>query len=150
MLTSEFFDIEQANNAAIAGGGTAVAGPLNGAKLILSTSQFQPTKHTAPADLTAPTWTGYAPYPLTWGSAARDDQGDIVTLSSAVRVQMGAATDPQTSIWGYAVVDSTDTNVLISEAFSQSVGLVDNLSFFEVFVPYAPGNPQGKLAQVVS
>lgn len=127
-----------------------MAGALNGAKVILFTNAVTLTKLTTLADLTQPTYTGYAAVAITWGVAVRDAAGDIVTLSQAIPVQMGAPTDPDTKIKGYAVENSGATELLFAEVFPQQLDLVDDLTYYEIVVPFAPGKPQGKTAIVVS
>jgi hypothetical protein len=147
-LSTEKLDELLTKNYTQAGGAGAVAGALQGAKLILAVQPFQPSKHLTVADLVQPTYTGYAPFPLTWGPAMRDRQNDIITLSDSVLVQTGAATDPDTSIVGYGLTDSTGAELLLSEMFAQPLHLVDNTAFFELIIPFAPGNPMNKSAYI--
>lgn len=147
MLTTEYTDIHLVTDATQAGAG--VAGILNGAKLILGTNTITPTKTTAVGDITQPTYTGYAPLTITWGSAVRDSSGDIVTLSQECPIQMGDSVLPTTiKCWG--LTDSGGTNLLMSEELASPLPLVDALTYFGLIVPFAPGNPQGKAAIIVS
>jgi hypothetical protein len=143
-------DIAAVTDYTQAGGGGAVAGVLNGAKLVLTTTQITLTKTTPLSALVQPTYTGYAATTITWGTAVRDASGDIVTNSNAVAVQMGSNTDPPTSVWGYGIQDGAGVNLLFAEIFDAPLQLTDNLTFFELVVPFAPGKPQGKTANVIS
>lgn len=149
-LTTEYTDIHAVTDYTQAGGGSAVAGILNGAKVVLFTNTLTPTKTTPLSALTQPTYTGYAPVAITWGSAVRDSAGDIVTLSQGIPIQMGSSSDPQTTIRGYGIEDSGGVNLLLMEVLASPLALVDNLTFFEVVIPFAPGKPQGKTASVLS
>jgi len=149
-LTTEFMDIHAVTDYTQAGGGGAVAGILNGSKLILFTNSITLTKTTPLSALTQPTYTGYAAVVLTWGAAVRDSVGDIVTLSQEVPVQMGAPADPPTTITGYGIEDAAAVNLLFAEVLASPLPLVDNLTFFALVVPFSPPKPEGKTAIVVS
>jgi hypothetical protein len=146
----EYMDIHAVTDYTQAGGGTAVAGILNGAKIVLFTNTLTLTKTTPLSALDQPTYTGYAATAITWGAAVRDVAGDIVTLSQAVPVQMGSSSDPPTTIAGYGIEDSGGTHLLFAEVLAAPLQLVDNLTFFALTVPFAPGKPQGKSAIVTS
>jgi hypothetical protein len=130
--------------------GAGVAGVLNGAKVILFTNAITPTKQTPLSALVQPTYTGYAAVAITWGSAVRDAAGDIVTLTQSIPIQMGSSMDPETTIVGYGVEDSGAANLLFIEVLANPIPLVDNLTYYEIVIPFAPGKPQGKTAIVVS
>lgn len=147
MLTTEYMDQHAAVDYTQAGAG--VAGVLNGAKIILATNTFAPSKTRVVADLTQPTYTGYAPVTITWATAVRDALGDIVTLSQLVAIQMGDSTLP-TTITGYGLTDSGGTHLLLSELLPVPLPLVDALTYFGCQVPFAPGNPQAKSALITS
>jgi hypothetical protein len=149
-LTTEYMDIHAVTDYTQASGGGAVAGILNGAKLVLFTNNLTLTKTTPLSALVQPTYTGYAAVAITWGSAVRDSSGDIVTLSQAVPIQMGSSSDPETTITGYGIEDSGAANLLFAEVLPNPIPLVDNLTYFEIVVPFAPGRPQGKTAIVIS
>ena len=147
ILTTEYTDIHAVTDYVQAGAG--VAGILNAAKVILFTNSVSITKTTPLSALTQPTYTGYAPVAVTWGAAARDQFGDIVTLSQLVLIQMANALTP-TTIIGYGLTDSAGANLLLAEVLATPLPLVDALTFFNLQVPFAPGNPQGKSALVTS
>lgn len=147
-LTTEYADIHAVTDYTQAGGG--VAGILNGAKLVLFTNSLTLTKSTPLGALTQPTYTGYAAVVITWGAAVRDATGDIVTLSQSIPIQMGSSTDPSTTIVGYGVEDAAGANLLFAEVLDAPIPLVDNLSYFEIIVPFSPPKPQSKTAFVAS
>ncbi len=149
-LTMEYMDIHAVTDYTQAGGGGAVAGVLNGAKLILFTNTLTLTKLTPLSALTPPTYTGYAPVAITWGAAVRDSAGDIVTLSQGVPVQMGSSSDPETTIMGYGIEDAAGANLLFAEVLPQQLDLVDNLTYYELVIPFCPPKPQSKTAIVIS
>jgi hypothetical protein len=147
MLTTEAFDVAAVTDYTQAGAG--VAGKLNGAKLILGTNDLTPGKKSVVADITQPTYTGYAPVVVTWGVAMRDANGDIVTLSAPVLVQMGDSVLPTTiKCWG--LTDGAGTGLLLCEELATPIPLADALAFRNVQIPFAPGNPQGKSLLVTS
>lgn len=147
MLTTEYTDQHAAIDYTQAGAG--VAGILNGAKVILATNAFTPTKSLAVSGLTQPTYTGYAPATVTWATAVRDSNGDIVTLSDLIPIQMGDSLTP-TSITGYGLTDTGGTHLLLSELFPNPLNLVDVLSYFGLQIPFAPGTPQSKSGLVTN
>jgi hypothetical protein len=149
-LTTEYMDTKAVLDYTQAGGGGAVAGILNAAKMVLFTNILAPTKTTPLAALTQPTYTGYAPASVTWGPAVRDSAGDIVTLATALPIQMGLATDPPTTLRGYGLTDAAGANLLLLEVFANPIPLVDNLTFFELVVPFSPPKPESKSAIIVS
>lgn len=147
MLTTEYMDIGAVTDYTQAGAG--VAGILNGAKIIFGTNVIVPAKTTTVANITQSTDPGLAPATVTWGAAGRDGAGDIVTLSVSVPVKLTTGPGPVTiQCWG--LTDSTGTHLLMSEALAQPINLPDTVSLFNVQVPFAPGNPQGKQLQVTS
>lgn len=141
IVTSEHMELGLITNATQAGGSGAVAGILNGAKLVLYTNNLSPTKTTPVSALTQPTYTGYAPAATTWGAGARDAQGNIVTLSNAFTIQMGASADPSTTIMGWALTDTAGLNILMIETLANPLLLVDNLTVYNLVVPFVPGQP---------
>jgi hypothetical protein len=116
--------------------------------LILASAAFAPSKTTTVASLTQPTTASFTPPTLTWGAAARDQFGNIVTKSQTVTVQ--SADGANYTIYGYAVVDTAIANVLFSEALDTPMSLADALTFFLLTCVFAPGNPSGVGAVVGS
>jgi hypothetical protein len=147
MLTTEYMDIHAVTDYVQAGAG--VAGILNAAKLILATNAFTPTKLRVVADLTQPSYGGYAPVTVTWAAAARDQAGDIVTLSQLFPIQQTGGPVVVT-IYGYGLTDSAGTNLLLSELFTVPITLVDDLTYFGLQVPFSPPVPEGKSAIISS
>jgi hypothetical protein len=141
MLTTEHTDVAAVTDLTQAGAG--VAGVLNGAKLIFGTNNITPSKTGTPAAITEPTDADLAPVTITWGAAARDSNGDIVTLSQLIDVHLANISGACT-IKSLGITDSTGTYLLASEDLGLGYQLVDTLSYWGLQVPWAPGNPQGK------
>lgn len=148
MLTTEYMDKQLVTVDTQAGGGPAVAGPLNGAKLVYGTNVISPGKNTVLADLTQSPDANLAPAALTWQATGRDASGDINTTSDDLLMQL--ALDANACVINsLALVDSGGTHVLASEDISANpMNLVDTLSQYQVAVEWAPGNPQGKRVKI--
>jgi hypothetical protein len=147
MLTTEYMDQQAVTDYTQAGAG--VAGILNGAKIIFGTNVLVPAKTTNVAAITQSTDAGLAPATVTWGVAGRDSVGDMVTLSASLPVKLTTGPGPVTiQCWG--LTDAAGTHLLMSEALAVPIQLPDTLSLFNVQIPFAPGNPQGKSLQVTS
>lgn len=149
-VTTYHFDEAAVTSYTQAGGGSAVAGPLNGAKFVLFTNTITPTKNTPLSALTPPTYTGYAPAAVTWGAAVIDASNDVVTFTGTMPVQMGSSSDLPETIMGYGLTDSAGTNLLLVEVFATPLALANNLVWYGVVVPFAPGNPTEKTAQIIA
>jgi hypothetical protein len=147
MLTTEHMDILAVTGYTQAGSG--VAGALNGAKIIFGTNDLVPSKTTVVADITQSIDAGLAPASVTWGAAGRDEVGDITTLTASIPVKLTTSTNACV-VKCWALTDSAGTNVLMSEVFAEPLNLPDNVQLYNVQVPFAPGNPQGKQIQVSS
>jgi hypothetical protein len=148
MLTTEYCDIHAVTDYTQVGGG--VAGILNAAKIIFGTNAIIPTKTTAVADITQSVDAGLAPATVTWGAAGRDSSGDIVTLTATLPVQLASGANAPTTIQSWGLTDSGGTHLLMSENLTTPILLPDTVALYNVQVPFAPGNPQGKSLQVVS
>jgi hypothetical protein len=149
VLTTEYMDIHAVTDYVQAGAG--VAGVLNGAKIIFGTNELVPGKLTVVADITQSVDAGLAPASVAWGAAGRDAAGDIVTLTATLPVQLASSANACVlTCWG--LTDSGGTNLLMSESLEPDrvMNLTDNLVLYNVQVPFAPGNPQGKLLLIVS
>jgi hypothetical protein len=147
ILTTEYMDQQAVVDYKQAGGG--VAGVLNGAKVIWAIAPFAPSKTLAVGAITQSPDANLAPATVTWGNAVRDALGNIVTISVGLPLQLALNANACT-VYGYALTDSGGTHLLLSEVFAAPLVLVDNLTFFEVFVPFAPGNPVSESASVVT
>lgn len=149
MLTTEYMDIQAVTDYVQAGAG--VAGVLNGAKIIFGLNIIVPGKLTAVADLTQSVDAGLAPHTVTWGAAGRDASGDIVTLSATIPVQLSSSANACViQCWG--LTDSGGTHLLMSESLSPGrvINLPDNLTLFNVQIPFSPPKPAGKQLQILS
>lgn len=147
MITTEYMDKTAVTDYTQAASG--VAGVLNGAKIIFGTNLLVPGKKSVVADITQSIDAGLAPAALTWGAAGRDALGDMVTLSASVPVKLTTSANACVlQCWG--ITDSAGTNLLICDNFETPLNLPDNLQLYNVQVPFAPGNPEGKSIQVSS
>lgn len=149
MLTTEWLDIAAVTDYVQTGAG--VAGVLNAAKIIFGTNILAPSKLTAVADIVQSVDAGLAPHTVTWGAAGRDANGDIVTLSATVPVQLASSANACTiKCWG--LTDSAGTHLLMSESLNpdRNIDLPDNLTLFNVQIPFSPPKPQGKQLQILS
>lgn len=90
----------------------AVDGPLDAVKLMLWVNNIVPDKNTVLADLTVPTFTGYAAFgPVVWGSVMVDVDGTaIVTGASHEFVCTGGT--PTDIIYGWALTNSGGTTLI--------------------------------------
>lgn len=147
ILTTEYADQHLCVDATQAGAG--VAGVLNGAKIIWAIAAFTPTKTLTVSGITQSVDTGLAPATVTWATAVRDSLGNIVTLTGAMPLQLATSSNACV-VYGYGLTDSGGTHLLLSEAFANSLALVDNLTFYAVTVPFAPGNPPSESASITT
>jgi hypothetical protein len=141
LLTTEHMDVGAVTDYTQVGAG--VAGILNGAKLIFGTNNITPNKHTAVADLTQSPDADLAPVTITWGSAFRDANGDIVTQSQLIPVKIAVLANA-TTIKSVGLTDAAGANLLASEDLGLGYQLTDLLSLWNVQIPFSPPNPQGK------
>jgi hypothetical protein len=126
------------------------AGPLNGVKAILFTNNISPTKTTALSALTVPTYTGYASQTITWGAAYRDVNLNIGIDTQLLSWVMGDALTP-TTVYGWAIVDSTGATLYAAELFASPVQLVDTLSLLAFVAEWiVSNNAQGQATLVAS
>ena len=102
----------------------AFTSTFSGAKLILATNQFQPSKTRALADLQQPTYTGYAAQTLTWGAATYDPNGQVVQFSNLLTFK---ATSGAVSItaYGFGITNAGGTVLYASDLFLSPLSLID-------------------------
>jgi hypothetical protein len=149
MLTTEYCDIQAVTDYTQAGAG--VAGVLNGAKIVFGINPSPPpaTKTRALADITQSVDAGLAPAAVTWGAAGRDSAGDIVTLTASLPVKITVnANNCTITCWG--LEDAGGTHLLIYEVLPTPMNLPDTLALFNVQIPFAPANSEGKTLQITS
>lgn len=92
---------------------------------MLFTDDLTPDKNTALADLTAPTFTGYARQAFTAGAVYRDESGNwAITLGDAQFTATATPGSPQI-VYGWAIVDDLTTPTEIFAA-----GRLDNPRIF--------------------
>jgi len=127
---------------------SAGVGPLHGAKLLLATAVFAPSKTSAIGDITQPTTTTFTPPTLTWSTPFRDLQGDIVTQSAPVTV--ASADGTAFMCYGIMVADSTTTDCYMSALIVPPLPIPDALTSFLLAVPFGPAAPEEKSPQVIS
>lgn len=88
---------------------------LDAVKLILFANNITPNKNTVLADLTQPTFTGYAVFgPVVWGSVMRDVDGTAIVVGGSHPFVCSGGT-PTDIIYGWALTNSGGT-VLIKAA----------------------------------
>jgi len=149
MLTTEYCDIHAITDYVQAGAG--VAGILNGAKIIFGTNPLVEGKLKVPADIVQSVDAGLAPHTVTWGAAARDAAGDIVSLTVTVPVQLADSANTCTlTCWG--LTDAGGTHLLLCEALrlTEEMNLADNLTLYNVQVPFCPSKPAAKRLVILS
>lgn len=126
-----------------------VAGPLNASKMVLFINSPGLNKATVLADLTQPTYTGYAASALTWSTPIRNGQNRIATHTGLIPWVMGDDLLP-TTVNGYGITDSAGTALLAAEYFPSPVGLVDTLSFLGVVSEWISDNASPGQCSVVT
>ena len=103
-------------------------GILTGSLIGLYTPNIVPVATTLLAALTPPTYTGYAAKAATWSAPYRRQSGGIA-IASAQLVFQETSTITPVVIYGYCLMDSTSTYLLLSEYFgSNGLNLTDALS----------------------
>lgn len=123
LVTTTFADLNLATGAV--GTTTAAFTSLwSGAKIILATNLFQPTKTRLLADLTQPTYTGYAAIPITWSAATYDPNG-IVSVFSQLATFKATGGTPSATCYGYGIVNAAATQLLGSDTFAAPLGIQD-------------------------
>lgn len=109
-----------------------------GAKMILFANDAALTKNTILADLTEPTFTGYAiSTAVTWSVPFNDPLNRTVVAGSSKNFICTGGT-PDDTIYGYAIVDSTAMDLLFAERFDAPVPIAavgDGLTV-EPVLPY--------------
>lgn len=131
MITTDYAD-RQGYLGAV-GPAAGPAGVWNGAKLILGTNQFQPSKTLLLAGITQPTYVGYAAQTITWAGPFRDPLGNQAAFGSTLTFnETGAIT--ATTCYGYGITDSAGTNLLASELFVTPLSLTDAFSVIRIMV----------------
>ena len=139
-VATDFFATNSVSDVTQAGGGSAVAGVLNDAKLIAFTNTPVLSQGTIAADLTRTVSPSISAIPVTWSSPRRDSTGDIVSESQLVSWQLGVSAAPE-SVTGVAVVDPSGTYVLLASMLPQAAFLTDVYSSLNVVYQYNASNP---------
>lgn len=97
--------------------GVADAGRFNGAKIALFTDDIVPSRATVLADLTQPTYTGYAiSAAIVFGLAFTNDNGAAEVLGDGKQFPCTADGASQT-VHGYMCLNAAGTGVLWAERF---------------------------------
>lgn len=136
LITTDYAD-QQLMTGATGSTTTTFTAPWNGAKIILATNNFQPTKGRALADLTQPTYTGYAAQAITWTGPNRDGANQSAAFGGLALFKMTNNTNP-TTCYGYGITDSGGTHLLGSELFASGpLSLTDTFSQIGI-VPELP------------
>jgi len=137
LVTTELLDTDSVVVATQAAAG--VAGPLHGSKMVLFTNTPTLNKMTVLADLTQPTYAGYAEQTMTWSATRRNALNQICTQATLVSWTMSDDLTP-TTVLGYGITDSAGTALLAAEMFPSPVALVDTLSALGVISEWVAAN----------
>jgi hypothetical protein len=89
-----------------------LAGVLAGAKIELFTNAIGLTSRTVYADLTVPTYSGYAPKNATFGAPYRRQEGGIAVNSAYVTFSEASTITP-TQVYGFMCTDGATPPVLL-------------------------------------
>jgi len=139
IITTEFLDA--AVLTIIKHASATLVGPLSGALFGLFTNDIGLTKTTAFSALTEPTYTGYAQQAATWSAATRDSNSNI-NIESQLLIWQEITTPVSVTIFGWFLVDSGGTNLLMAERFNPGpLSLVDLLSIIKFVVEFIQTNP---------
>ena len=127
------------------------AGILKVAKAVLFTNNIIPTATTLYADLTLPTYAGYAAQVCTFGAAYRRNEGGFATNSLFLKWQMSDAVVPSI-IYGVGITDGGGTPKLLScELFADGpITLLDALDAFYTSTQIAIGGPDSGTMEVTN
>lgn len=87
-------------------------GELSAAKIGVFTNNVTPTQNTLYADLTKPTYTGYADQTATFATPTRRATGGFNTISAQLKFQMPDAVNP-TLIYGTYITDGAGSPALL-------------------------------------
>lgn len=95
--------------------GAAAAGPLDGAKLKLSTADFTPTRLTVLGDFVAPTFTGYAASSaIAWGLPLVDEDGRTTISGGSKQFTCTTAPDEAETVHCWYITDGAGAVLLCS------------------------------------
>lgn len=150
LVTMRAFDLALIVDATQSSGGSAVAGVLNGMKMVLFTNQPSLNKDTVIGDLTPPTYTGYAAQTVTWSAARSDGNGKLATFTGLVNWQPTADTVPGDTIYGYGLTDSAGTTLLAAEMLPAPQGLGLTTDYFGLIAEWTADNSNPGSATLVS
>lgn len=108
-------------------------------KALLFTNPITPSKVLTLADLTEPTYTGYARQVVTLGAPARDPQRGIVAVAPGLTWQE-TTTPVSVIIYGVAYAFGATPALAGVEVFPSPIPLTDLLSFFVTVLEYVQTN----------
>jgi hypothetical protein len=107
-------------------------GMLYAAKVLLFTNQPVLSPQSAYADLTAPTWTGYAEIVATWAGPVIDGVGNLLLTSQVLNFTPSATPSPGVIVYGYgiysATVPSAGHNLIGAEYFPYAINVTSTLT----------------------
>jgi hypothetical protein len=126
------------------------SGPLYSASVQLFTNNISLTNATTLAELTAPTYTGYADLAITWSSVYKRSDGVYAILSQLLTfTESSPASVAQ--IYGYAVYTGTSPKVLqYAELFPEPVTLSDLLTPLNFLTEFALSPDGNSSATIVT
>jgi hypothetical protein len=128
---------------------SGVAGPLHGAKIGMFTNPITLTEKTLLTELTQNIDANLVPASVTWGTAYRRQEGGIAIDASLTEFQLASSANAG-SFYGYFIVDSGGTHLLLSESFANPLSLSDTLDGISIAAQFAMGGPDFGSAAVLA
>lgn len=98
-----------------------MSGYFNGCHIFFFGNDITPTPGTALADLIELVATGYADAAVTWDTPALNPDGEAEVFGQLFEVIFTNGESEAPTVYGYYLVDSGGTNLLLSERFEQPV-----------------------------
>ena len=118
-----------------------LAGIFHGAKMMLYTTNVALTVNTVKSDLTEATYNTYVQQAAAFSAPFQSNRGGVGILSAMLNWQMTDNLVPNT-IFGYAIVDSGNTHLLLAESFGAGGIPLDNtLKAINVACEFLLGGP---------
>lgn len=124
-------------------------GILKTSKAGLILNDFTPTKTTVLADITQPTYAGYATILAAFTGPSRDATGKLGVDSALITFQMDDDVIP-TQPLGWFLVNTAGTGLLMMEFFADGAQpLVDEYSFVSFVIRLDTANPEAGTATLI-
>jgi hypothetical protein len=123
----------------------ADATTLSGMKMGLFTNALVPSKKLVLANVTEPTYAGYARQAVVFGAVERDVQGNIACEAALLTFQMTNALTP-TLVYGYFLTCQVAAILAGVELFPAPKNLNDSLDYIGIVLKWIFSNPTQGLA----